>query len=91
MVLPKRQFIRIEDLFQESETTPEQRAERVSELDFTGLSARERVAKVLSLFDDLSDRELGKLSGTAPATAKKYRDAHQYKQITFQSASLLER
>ncbi len=34
----------------------------------------ERVAKVLSLFPDLSDRELGKLSGTA-ATAKKHREA----------------
>jgi hypothetical protein len=70
----KRQFIRIEDLFQEPEAvTPEQRAERVSELDFTGLSARERVLHVLELFPDLSDRELGKLSKTAPMTAKKYR------------------
>jgi hypothetical protein len=73
---PKRQFIRIEDLFQCPEIlTPAERAERVSELDFTGLSARERVAKVLNLFPDLSDRELGKLSGTAAATAKKHREA----------------
>ncbi len=54
--------------------TPEQRAERVSEIDLTNLSAPERVAKVLELFPDLSDRELGKLSGMAPATAKKHRD-----------------
>jgi hypothetical protein len=54
--------------------TPEQRAQKVSELDFTGLSACERVAKVLELFPDLSDRELGKLSGVAAATAKKHRE-----------------
>jgi hypothetical protein len=53
--------------------TPEQRAAKVSEIDFTGLSVLERVAKVLELFPNLSDRELGKLSGMAPATAKKYR------------------
>jgi hypothetical protein len=55
--------------------TPEQRAERVSEIDFTGLSAPERVAKVLELFPYLSDRELGKLSGVAAATAKKHHEA----------------
>jgi hypothetical protein len=54
--------------------TPEQRAERVSEIDLTDLSAPERVAKVLELFPDLSDRELGKLSGMAAATAKKHRE-----------------
>jgi hypothetical protein len=54
--------------------TPEQRVQRVSEIDFTGLSAHERVAKVLELFPDLSDRELGKLSGIAAATAKKHRE-----------------
>jgi hypothetical protein len=70
----KRQFIRVEDLFQCSEIiTPEQRAREISTIDFTGLSARERVMKVLELFPDLSDRELGKLSKTAPMTAKKYR------------------
>ena len=56
-------------------TTPEQRAQKVSELDLTSLSASERVAKILELFPDMSDRELGKLSGMAPATAKKHRDA----------------
>ncbi len=40
-----------------------------------GVGSYERVAKVLSLFLDLSDRELGKLSGTAAATAKKHREA----------------
>ncbi len=55
--------------------SPEQRAQKVSEMDFTDLSARERVVRVLELFPDLSDRELGKLSGMAPATAKKHRDA----------------
>jgi hypothetical protein len=54
--------------------TPEQRAQRVSEIDFTDLSARKHVAKVLELFPDLSDRELGKLSGIAAAPAKKYRE-----------------
>jgi hypothetical protein len=55
--------------------TPEQRAAKVSEIDFTGLSARERVAKVLELFSGLSDRELGKLSSVSAATAKKHRTA----------------
>jgi hypothetical protein len=55
--------------------TPEQRAQKVSELDVTGLSPVERVAKVLELFADLSDRELGKLSGMSAATAKKHREA----------------
>jgi hypothetical protein len=54
--------------------TPEQRVQKVSEVDFTGLSAPERVAEVLQLFPDLSDRELGKLSGVAAATAKKHRE-----------------
>ncbi len=70
--MTKRQFIRIEDLFQ---STPETRAENISQIDFTGLSARERVAKVLNIFPDLFDRELGKLSGMAAATAKKHREA----------------
>jgi hypothetical protein len=61
-------------------TTPEQRAQKVSEIDVTGLSARERVAKVLELFPDLSDRELGKLSGMSAATAKKHKEAMQYAQ-----------
>jgi len=55
-------------------TTPEQRAQKVSEIDFTDLSAPDRVAKVLELFPDLSDRELGKLSSVAAATAKKHRE-----------------
>ena len=55
--------------------TPEQRAERVSEIDLKGLSGRERVTKMLSLFTDLSNRELSKLSGMAAATAKKHREA----------------
>ena len=55
--------------------TPEQRAQKVSEIDFTGLSAPERVAKVVRLFPDLSDRELGKLSKQSAATAKKHRAA----------------
>ena len=57
-----------------NDDTPEQRAEQVSEIDLTNLSAPERVAKVLEMFPDLSDRELGKLSGMAPATAKKHRE-----------------
>lgn len=56
-------------------TTPEQRAQKVSGIDVTGLSARERVAKVLALFPTLSDRELGKLSSMSAATAKKHREA----------------
>ena len=55
--------------------TPEQRAQKVSEIDFTGLSAPERVAKVLELFPDLSNRELGRLSKQSAATAKKHRAA----------------
>jgi hypothetical protein len=55
-------------------TTPEHRAQKVSEIDFTDLSAPDRVAKVLELFPDLSDRELGKLSGMSAATAKKHRE-----------------
>lgn len=53
--------------------TPEGRAQKVGEITMTGLSISERVAAVIALFPDISDRELGKLSGTAPATAKKYR------------------
>ena len=112
--LPKRQFIRVEQLFRKAELeapaelpdmpeasvteqvvalvppaqpsaqreqtrydTPEQREQKVSETDLTGLSARERVAKVLEQFPDLSDRELGKLSSTAAATAKKHKEALQ--------------
>lgn len=55
-------------------TTSEQRAQKVSEVDFTSLSAPERITKVMELFPDLSDRELGKLSGVAAATAKKHRE-----------------
>jgi hypothetical protein len=55
-------------------TTPEERAQAVSKLDLTSLSAYERVTKVLSLFPDVSDRELGRLSQLAPATAKKHRE-----------------
>jgi hypothetical protein len=55
-------------------TTPEQRAQAVSELDIASLSASERVTKVLSLFPDVSDRELGRLSNVAAATAKKHRE-----------------
>jgi hypothetical protein len=55
--------------------TPEQRAARVSEVDLTDLSTHERIAKVLEFFPELSDRELGKLSGMSAATAKKYREA----------------
>jgi hypothetical protein len=58
------------------ETTPQERAAQVSGLNFGGLSAAERVARVITLFPDISDRELGKLSGVSPATAKKYRPTH---------------
>lgn len=39
----------------------------------TQLEPYERVKQVLSTHPDCSDRELGRLSGMAPATAKKYR------------------
>lgn len=64
--------------------TPEQRAQKVSELDIMDLSASERVAKVLELFPNLSDRELAKLSNVASATAKKYRQ--QFEQVTSQNS-----
>lgn len=50
------------------------RAQKVSKLGLNGLSGYERVVRVLELFPDVSDRELGKLSGLAPATAKKHRE-----------------
>jgi len=56
-------------------SAPQERQDKVHELDFTGLSSAERVARVLALFPDVSDRELGRLSGVAPMTAKKYRAA----------------
>lgn len=63
-------------------TTPEERAQAVSKLDLTSVSAPERVTKVLSLFPDVSDRELGRLSNLAPATAKKHREALQRQTTT---------
>jgi hypothetical protein len=57
-----------------TDTTPQERIETVRELDLTGLSTVERVARVLALFPDVSDRELGKLSNVSAATAKKYRE-----------------
>ena len=57
-----------------TDITPEERARTIRELDFTSLSAPERVTKVLTLFPDVSDRELGRLSNLAPATAKKHRE-----------------
>ena len=67
--------------------TPEQRAARVSEIDFTGLSAPERIAKVLELFPDLSDRELGRLSKQSAATAKKHKEALLHAQPAKQHGS----
>lgn len=61
--------------------TPEKRAQKVSEIDFTDLSALQRVVKVLELFPDLSDRELGKLSSMAPATAKKHKEVLQREKL----------
>jgi hypothetical protein len=60
-----------------TDTTPEQRAQAVSELDIASLSAAERITKVLNLFPDVSDRELGRLCNLAAATAKKHREALQ--------------
>ena len=59
------------------EATPEERADRIKQLDTHGLSNAERVAKVLALFPTVSDRELGKLCGLSAATAKKYRNKVQ--------------
>ena len=57
------------------------RAQKVSKLDFSGLGGYERVIKVLSLFPDVSDRELGKLSGMAAATAKKHHEVFKARAI----------
>jgi hypothetical protein len=65
-----------------TETTPQDRAEQVRQLDLNGLSTAERVAQVLSLFPDVSDRELGKLSGVSAATAKKYRESFKRMQTS---------
>lgn len=51
------------------------RAQKVSEIDLSGLSGYERVVRVLSLFPNVSDRELGRLSKLSAATAKKHREA----------------
>ncbi len=66
---PVEQAVRVE-------TTPQEREKRVRNLDFDGLSAAERVGKILALFPDVSDRKLGKLSNVSAATAKKYRQVH---------------
>jgi hypothetical protein len=63
-------------------TTPEERAQAVGTLDLTSLSAPARVAQVLSLFPDVSDRELGRLSDVAAATARKHREALQRQTTT---------
>jgi hypothetical protein len=56
-----------------TDTKPQEREQTVRWLDLSGLSTAERVAKVVALFPDVSDRELAKLSGVSAATAKKYR------------------
>ena len=56
-------------------TTPQERAQKVSEFGMSALSAYERVATILALFPGVSDRELGKLSGLSAATAKKHKGA----------------
>jgi hypothetical protein len=61
-------------------TMQQLRAQKVSEADLSGLSGYERVIKVLSLFPDVSDRELGKLSKLSAATAKKHKEALQHAQ-----------
>ncbi len=72
-VVPMHMLAPVEQPAVRVETTPQEREERVRNLDLDGLSAAERVGKVLALFPDVSDRELGKLSNVSAATAKKYR------------------
>jgi hypothetical protein len=54
--------------------TPAKRQAKVSELDLKDLSNYDKVVSVLELFPDLSDRELGKLTGMSAVTAKKHRE-----------------
>lgn len=61
----------------EIDSSPQQRQQKVSKFDFRGLSNYEKVVKVLGLFPNLSDRELGKLSKVSAATAKKHREAYK--------------
>ena len=61
-------------------TMQQLRAQKVSEIDVSGLSGYERVVKVLSLFPSVSDRELGRLSKLSAATAKKHKEALQREQ-----------
>jgi hypothetical protein len=70
-----------------TDTTPQEREEKVRELDLAGLSTAERVARVSALFPDVSDRELGKLSGVSAATAKKYRETVKRMQTSALAAS----
>lgn len=56
-----------------TEMTPQEREAQVRDLDISGLANAERVLKVGILFPEISDRELGKLSGVSAVTAKKYR------------------
>lgn len=63
----------VEQSVERSETTAEERQARVREFDLASLSTAERVKKVLELFPNVPDRELGRLSGVSAATAKKYR------------------
>ena len=56
-------------------TTPQERAQKVSEFGMSALSAYERVATILALFPGVWDGELGKLSGLSAATAKKHKGA----------------
>ena len=56
-----------------TETTPEERLAKVRELNMDSLGAAERVTRIVALFPDMPDRELGRLSGVSAATAKKYR------------------
>jgi hypothetical protein len=65
-------------------TSPEQRAQQMSGIDLTCLSSHERVTKVLELFPDLSDRELGKLSSVAavlPKSTERRSRRRQYRRM----------
>jgi hypothetical protein len=70
---PTEPLVAVEQAVAEQVRLSEQLVE-VSELDFTGLSGIERIAKVLELFPDLSDRGQGRLSNMSAATVKKHRE-----------------
>ena len=57
-----------------TETMPEERFAKVRELNLDSLGAAERVTRIVALFPDVPDRELGRLCGVSAATAKKYRN-----------------